>query len=108
MKNKDEIISSLQKENETLKTVISLLPGNIYWKDVNGYLMGCNNNVANIFNLDSPEKIVGKSNIDLMGPEMGQQINEIDYEVIKSKKDKSIEEHGFAADGTQAVYLTHK
>jgi PAS domain S-box-containing protein len=110
MKNKlpDKTILQLQQEIETLRNIIALLPGNIYWKDVNGVFMGCNNNVARILNIDSPEKIIGKSNTEMTGPEMGKKLDQIDADVIKNEKNLSIEEIGFSAEGSPAVYLTQK
>lgn len=45
--------------------IIEQLPGYIGWKDKNGYYYGCNNNLASVHRLPSPEKIIGLKDADL-------------------------------------------
>lgn len=106
--NKDEIISQLQEEISILRKVISIMPGNIYWKTVEGKYLGCNNNVANLFGLKNPEEFIGKEDADLMTPELAKKMAKNNLEVIRSKKEKSFEEHAFNLGKDNAVYLTKK
>jgi PAS domain S-box-containing protein len=105
---KDQIITALQAEVEALRTVISMTPGNVYWKDPHGNYLGCNKNVADVLQLTTPEQIIGRSDIDVIGPELAAKAREIDMEVLQTKKEKCLEEYGFNSDGTPATYLTRK
>lgn len=106
--DKDKLIATLQTEISTLKYIISMMPGNVFWKNTKGDYLGCNTNMANIFNLPTPEFIIGKNDTDLMGPELGRQANLIDAEVMKTKQEKYTEELGFNIEGKPATYLTQK
>lgn len=44
--------------------VIYSLPGYVFWKDLNFIYRGCNSNVAQVSNLNSPKEIIGKRDCD--------------------------------------------
>lgn len=106
--DKDQTITQLNEEIKTLKSAIALLPGNVYWKDTQGRYLGCNNNVAKILKLNSPEEIVGKSDADLMDKEFAGKTNQVDLKVVKNKNSISAEEPGFDEHNNPAIYLTQK
>ncbi len=106
--NSDELIVQLQKEVDTLKFIISMMPGHIYWKDLNSRYMGCNNNVAKVLKLNSPHEIVGKTDLELLGPEYAKELRRIDLQIIESKQELRIEEEGNDTHGQPAYYLTQK
>src|SRR5580658_2427246 len=64
---KESVIIAQKQNNESLslKEIIAVLPGNIFWKDREGRYLGCNNNIAKICNLTSPDDIIGKSDQDI-------------------------------------------
>ncbi len=105
---KDKLINDLQTEIATMKTIISMMPGHVYWKDVDGNYLGCNSNLANVLKLYSPDDIIGKTDFDLIGETIGNAISQIDKEVLAGEREKRIEEEGFDADGNPASYLTQK
>lgn len=98
------------KEEEifSLKEIISLMPGNVYWKDKEGILLGCNDNLANIFGLNSRFDIVGKNDEQLISPELAKLVIEVDVNVMKSNKEVIVEEIGFDIKKHPAIYLTRK
>lgn len=106
--DKDAVIAALQAEIDTMKTIISMMPGHVYWKNASGQYMGCNSNVAKVLNLHSPEEVLGKTDEDLLGPDFADSIRKIDLEVINSKKEMRIEETGADSNGAPALYLTQK
>jgi PAS domain S-box-containing protein len=106
--NKDEIIAALQAEVEALRTVISMTPGNVYWKDPKGNYLGCNKNVADVLQLTNPEDIIGRSDEDVIGIEFAEKARKIDTEVLETKQEKCLEEYGFDSNGTPATYLTRR
>lgn len=106
-KREKEIIE-LKEAYKVLQKVISLIPGNVYWKDPQGYLMGCNIQMANILGYASPDDIIGKRNCDLFDLNLANLTDEIDQEVCKFATEQYIEEKGITADQKPAIYLTKK
>src|ERR1700722_18047832 len=106
IENRDKVIAQLREEIEELRTVIALLPGNVYWKNIDGYYLGCNYNMAEIYGLSSPEETIGRSDVDLMGPELGEQARNKDLAILAGRQEKTMEELGFNAERKKAIYLS--
>jgi two-component system aerobic respiration control sensor histidine kinase ArcB len=106
--NKDAIIGALQDEVDMLRTILAMMPGHLYWRNKEGFYLGCNTNIANIVNYDSVDELIGKRPIDFMSSELAMQVDQVDFEIMRTEKELSIEEHGYSADGTAAIYLTRK
>ncbi|MDR3155607.1 MAG: PAS domain-containing sensor histidine kinase [Holosporaceae bacterium] len=58
-----------RSEKELLSSVVSKMPGHIFWLSRDGVYLGCNDLQAQMLGLSSRDKIVGKTNYDLL-PEM--------------------------------------
>ncbi len=101
-------IKALQADNALLRNIISMIPGNIFWKDKDGYYMGCNNNVAQIFGYTSPEGVIGKQNVELFDPALAEQTSHIDNEILRTAQAAYLEEHGLNIHKLPAIYLTKK
>jgi PAS domain S-box-containing protein len=101
-------ISSLKKQIATLKKIITLMPGNVYWKDRKGKYLGCNQNLAKILKLKSSEKIIGKTAYELAEPKYADLVEHIDNEIMTADQEKTIEESGPDSFGYPAIYLTKK
>lgn len=91
--------------------VIRYTMGNLYWKDLEGRYLGCNDTLANMIGL-SLDEIVGKSDRDLFLETLGDNylkvIESIDREVMSSGVQKTIEEVGVNKKGELAYYMTVK
>jgi len=98
----------LQKENALLKNIIANLPGNIFWKDIQGTYLGCNKNLAHLLHLKSPSDIFGKSNQDFFDNQLAAELNAIDQYVILNEQELNIEEVGLDVGHQPAVYLSKK
>lgn len=92
----------------SLQKIIDLLPGNIFWKDREGKMVGCNNHVAHIFGLNSPRDIYGKRMIDLMPAELAAEVDRTDQRIMASQQTVSLEENGLNDQNEPAVYLSYK
>lgn len=101
-------IAALQTEIATLKTIISLLPGNVYWKDIHGFYQGGNMNFARIFHLETPDDLIGKCDTDILPQKLAEKIQQIDKEVFTNQKEIKVEEIGFNEQNVSATYLSHK
>lgn len=106
----ESIISSLQSENQILRNIISLIPGNIFWKDREGKYQGCNNNVARLFGLNAPEEIIGKDNQDLFGENIPlfTDTEQTDKHILQTPQEIYVEEKGLNKYHQPAVYLSYK
>lgn len=91
-----------------LFNIISLMPGNVYWKDLEGRYLGCNNHFAKIVKLSDPREIIGVRDIDLFSSVIANEVLKTDEAIITNNKPLSIEEIGFDDGGNKIVYLSHK
>lgn len=69
--------------------ILKSVPGYVYWKDLNGVYLGCNQNVATLLGLDDPDEIIGKTEFDLPWKDLPEIINKgysDDSYVIKTGK----------------------
>jgi len=98
------------KQREFIVELIDHLPSAIFWKDTASVFLGCNKMFSDLAGLDSPQKIVGKTDFDLpWGEFQGAAYRKDDREIIQSKQPKlSIEEPQTLADGTEIILLTSK
>lgn len=103
-----EIISLLQQENDTLRNIIDVLPGNVYWKNLQGKFLGCNNNTVKISGLNSSSDLIGKSISDLFDEKIAALAIQNDKEVIQSGKEHNYEEIGPNTDNQLTTYLSKK
>lgn len=101
-------IASLESEIDMLRWVIANSPGNIYWKDINNTILGCNLNNAKLVGINDPKDIAGKRYHDLFNNELAKEIDRLDSDIMQQNKEVSIEEHAFNSDGKPAIYLTKK
>jgi two-component system, sensor histidine kinase and response regulator len=107
-KNKDEIIAELEAQIAELKFIVNNTSGNVFWKSTSGHYLGCNINVAKLLNLNSPDDIIGKEDVELLGAETAARVTKNDALVIESEQERALEEIGWDADLKPAVFLTVK
>jgi two-component system, OmpR family, aerobic respiration control sensor histidine kinase ArcB len=102
----------LNKEYSTLeaynKAIINNLPGAVYWKDQNGYYMGCNKYVATMAGYDDPDEMIGKTDYDLCWGEFAEDWRKLDLKVMKDKRTIIREEKAKLANGQIITELTFK
>ncbi len=101
-------IESLKEQNAILRNIIYNMPGHVYWKDINGYYMGCNRNTLKPFNFQSEEEFIGKHNRDLMPLHLAIDLEKKEEVITHGAESLQTEENGFDQDGLPAVYLSHK
>ncbi len=94
--------------NDSLEKIIAVMPGIVYWKDINGIYQGCNDNAAKISHLASRKDFVGKTIYDLFDREVADNIIVNDQLVIATKKEQVYEEIGVDLQGNPAYYLSRK
>ncbi len=97
------------------ESIIECMPGNVYWLDKNARLLGCNNNVLEMFGLKSLKEIKGIT-FEKMGkighwpPEITQSFKTDSLEVIRTGVAKlNIEEPPIPhSDGRMIYFLSSR
>lgn len=87
--------------------IIDALNASVYWKDINGKYLGCNDYMAKMAGL-SREQIIGNTDYYLPWKDQANKIREIDLLVINSCKKYEIEETALTSDYLTRVFLSSK
>lgn len=69
------------------KTIIDTAPVSIFWKDINGVFLGCNQAFLSSTHLDNESDIIGKTDFDMVWKEDAERFR---------KDDKAVQESGVA------------
>jgi PAS domain S-box-containing protein len=73
---------ALQQQREYLRLILDNIPQQVFWKDPNLVFLGCNRNWAESAQLDSPETVIGKTDYDLLPPELAQEFRAKDRKIL--------------------------
>ena len=57
---------ALRENQMMLANILDSVPQNIFWKDLAGVYLGCNENFAQAVGLTNPDQIIGKTDYDLL------------------------------------------
>ena len=90
------------------ESVLAQLPGHVYWKDLNGVILGCNTNNWKDFGFDRYKDIVGKTEYQYVSKEEADKLYLLDQEVIREKELRSSEEIVIKGNGFVENYLSYK
>jgi PAS domain S-box-containing protein len=93
-----------QSAQNQLERISSCVPGNFYWKSMDGKYLGCNQTLLRTLGLNSIEELVGKTDRDLW-PEQEQTLKENDNYVITNRETIFIEET-VSVPGKNDMYFT--
>jgi len=106
IKQKEAQLLKEKKQTEiTLQSFISSLPGYVYWKDLEGVYLGCNERHARALGLKSPKEIIGRKDADLFSETQAQVFRQNDTMIMSSGKAIEIDEEGSEQD---RIYLSQK
>jgi two-component system aerobic respiration control sensor histidine kinase ArcB len=105
-------IKRLQEKFENieirLESVIESMPGNYWWKDLNGIYRGYNTTLLHTLGLRSKSEVIGKSDYELPWREQAAQLYEHDNIVIKTGKPYISEEIVSSRVGEMLTFLVTK
>jgi two-component system, OmpR family, aerobic respiration control sensor histidine kinase ArcB len=108
MKHSKQSHSAINKNHPIrLSEVTTQMPGCIYWKDLSGCYIGCNNQFLEILMFDSTENIIGKTDYDLW-PDQAEELKNNDLTVIKSRMANCFEEFVVTPSGKQMYFISMK
>lgn len=76
-----------------LENITAEFPGHVYWKDLNGVYLGCNDNQAKSLGFEKGQDIVGKTDFELpWSRKTAELFSKNDKKVIRSNQAIEIEE----------------
>jgi PAS domain S-box-containing protein len=106
------VAGSIIAENKTydtgyMKTIIENMPGLVFWQDINGKILGCNQNQADFLGLDKDAEIIGKYPKDFLTAE---QVKEAlrDLAEITKTSESIIKEELYKHGDKLIAMLSHK
>ena len=91
-----------------LDYIVAFMPGHVYWKDLEGIYLGCNDRQARSLGLVSSAEIIGKTDFELPWPAGSAEIfRKNDLQVIETGMSVVAEEKALI-DGEKSILLTEK
>lgn len=82
----EERTSEITQSNYLLQSVLNTIPSRVFWKDTNNHYLGCNQAFADDAGKDSPEQIIGKTDLDMVWKDQAPLYRKDDAEVINTGK----------------------
>jgi PAS domain S-box-containing protein len=109
-KKREKDLERSEKEAHLyLKNIIKNLSGSIFWKDLEGHYLGCNQTVADLAGVPSPSDVIGKTDYDFCFSQedidTAKKTNDL---VLQTGLRYSVEETATSADGIITYLLTQK
>ncbi|GJM07627.1 MAG: hybrid sensor histidine kinase/response regulator [marine bacterium B5-7] len=92
----------------TLANIISNLPGHVYWKDLDGVYVSCNDTQAVTLGYEKGQQIVGKTDFELPWHNTAEALRSVDAQIVATGEEKILEETVELPGGKTAVFLSHK
>ncbi len=93
---------------ENLLNILAKAPGHIYWKDAKGVYQGSNDAQAIFLGYKAGKDLIGKTDFDLPWKEQAIHLQQIDNQVMETKKEYSIEEVVSNYKGVKTIFLSRK
>ncbi|WP_243358072.1 PAS domain S-box protein [Fundidesulfovibrio terrae] len=101
--------AAARESSRMLAQILDAIPARVFWKDLDLNYLGCNRPFAADAGLDSPEEIVGKSDLEMVWIEQANAYRADDREVISSGLPKlGYEEGQTHKDGRTIWVRTNK
>lgn len=98
---------NFKQSDEVLLNIIDLIQEHIYWKDLSGKYLGCNQKQAESLELSSKHEIIGKTDYDLSPKNIADALVAIDRKVMDNLVEVTVEEEIYKC-GKLIVVLSRK
>jgi len=111
MEDCEKLRLALQEAESKIKRfeeIIALLPGHVYWKDLKGVILGCNNQQAIDAGYKSSQEMIGHTDYEMPWREDADFLRKIDAEVVRTGNTQLVEEKSKTIDGKEAIWLSRK
>lgn len=76
----------------TLSNIIENMPGHIYWKNKEGFYLGCNKQQAESLGFHESSEVIGKTDFELFEEHIATFIRKNDIKIMESDKMEILEE----------------
>lgn len=83
----DSLVSGL-----VMQKILDIMPGHVYWKDINGKFLGCNKRQAENYGFKNIYGLIGKEDKDFLKEEIAKEIKANDKKIITTRTEQLIEE----------------
>jgi diguanylate cyclase (GGDEF)-like protein/PAS domain S-box-containing protein len=101
------VVEQLVERNELLNTILSNVDAAIYLKDIEGRYLYANPPVLDLYGRRLDE-LIGRTDRDLMPPELAARVTEYDTAVMTSGAEETREETIIGADGCKHHFRSRK
>ncbi len=105
--DQSDVFLDLRHSDSNINRFLDSIYDLVFFKDVDGYYRGCNNNFAELLNLPK-EKIIGYTDYDLYPDEIADLFREKDAQILKDHTPRKNEEWVTLSDGTRSFIETLK
>jgi PAS domain S-box-containing protein len=95
----------------TIKKILDVIPGHVYWKDLEGTFLGCNKRQAENYGFKDEAKIIGKKDRDFLKEEVAKEIRANDKKIISTGSEEIVEEDTYILQDNKRIkktFLSHK
>jgi PAS domain S-box-containing protein len=88
--------------------IVDLIPGIVYWKDIDGTYLGCNTGFIKQFGYEDNFSVRGKTDRDIFSQSEAEEIRDNDLRIIHSGAVQELEETVVNSSGEVDTYLSTK
>ncbi|MCD6047483.1 MAG: two component system sensor kinase, hybrid [Gammaproteobacteria bacterium] len=96
----------LKKYGVSFRDLIRQIPGNLYWKNLEGVLVA--DNTAHSRSFSNSDDLTGITDYDIFPKEVADKVRALDHEVMRTGRLHVAEEFATGFDGKRYLYLSYK
>lgn len=96
---------ALHESQQLLQSVLDTIPVRVFWKSLDSTYLGCNHAFALDAGLQSPEKIIGKNDYDMVWAEQAEAYHADDRLVMETGRRKLCYEEPQTTPGAGKIWL---
>ncbi|NLG44686.1 MAG: PAS domain S-box protein, partial [Phycisphaerae bacterium] len=96
---------ALRQSKEMLRLVLDTVPVRVFWKDLNGVFLGCNQHFARDAGLESPDEIIGRDDYAMGWRDQARLYRADDQAIMQSGQAKLGYEEPQTAPNGQLLWL---
>jgi PAS domain S-box-containing protein len=101
-------LKQAEAQVKRLEGIIALLPGHVYWEDLSGKILGCNDLQMIDAGFSSRNELIGRNVYDVVNKDHIASLRKSNTEVMKTGKTLLFEEISTIANGKKVVWLSRK
>lgn len=91
-----------------LESIMSSIPGHVFWKDVNGVYLGCNDIQARSAGFQRSQDMIGKTDFDMLWAEGANEIRANDQRIMLTGTAEVVDEEADYGNGNVRMFSSIK